>query len=180
MKTTKLLMVVLLAAVLVACGGGSAGNQAPVDVVKSAWQAIEKMDIDAAQQYVCQAQREEFAQEFDLSGGFGELVGAGDADVDTEAILDAMQINMEDMEYEEISQEGDEAVVNVQGTMKIDFDTDKLKAVMKDAMAASGESVSDEELDMALGMMEGMLGAGVPLDEEMTLIKEDGKWVICD
>jgi hypothetical protein len=64
--------------------------------------------------------------------------------------------------------------------MQINFDKDKLKAVMKDAMAASGESISDEELDMALGMMEGMLGAGVPLDEEMTLIKEDGKWVICD
>jgi major membrane immunogen (membrane-anchored lipoprotein) len=177
-KIRKLLFVgLLLSLVLVACGGGDGGDE-PVDVVKKAMQAVEKMDLDKAAEYVCEAQKEDFTSSFDLGSGLAGLTGA---ELDPEKVLDAMTIKMEDMEYEETSKDDDKAVVHMKGTMTIEFDKDKFKDIVKEFAEASGEAVPDEaELDMILGMMEGMLGEGVPVDDDMSLIKEEGKWVICE
>jgi major membrane immunogen (membrane-anchored lipoprotein) len=175
MKISKLLFVVLLFVLLLAaCGGGD--GDAPTDVVETAFKAIEKLDMDEASKYVCQAQKEEFISSFDVAGGLGDLVGPG---VDPDKVLDAVKIKLEGMEYQETSKSDDEAVVHIKGTLQMSFDKDKLKPLVKEAAEAAGQSVSDDEIDMLLGMVEGMLGEGVPIDEDMQLIKEDGKWVMC-
>jgi hypothetical protein len=62
----------------------------------------------------------------------------------------------------------------------MEFDTDKLKEVFKKMAEAEGQEVSDEELDMIVGMVAGMGSQEVEFEQDVEVIKEDGNWVVCD
>jgi hypothetical protein len=112
-----------------------------------------------------------------LTEGFAELQEMG---LDPDELLDAFKLNMTDMKYEEKSAGDDEAVVHVSGTMSLEFDTEKLKDFFKKTAEAAGQEVSDQELDMVVGIFEAMGGQEAPLDGDVKLVKEDGDWVVCD
>lgn len=175
MKAAKLLLIGLaLALTLTACGGSKGGDE-PTDVVKKAVKSSVKMDLDGAAKYVCQAQRDEFELDFDL---FSILDAMLDAELDPDDVLDAIKkIKLEDMEYEE-TKDDDQAVVHVEGTMKVELDQDKFKELVK-AAGESGPPISDEKIDSGLDILAGMLSQGMPIDDDIPLIKEDDKWVIC-
>jgi len=175
MNIKKLLFVGVLMALLVAAcggGGGSSGDD-PVATVKDFAKAMEKLDIEAAQKLVC----EQYKSEYDITSAFAEMEAAG---MDPDELLGAFKVNMKDMKYEKKSQEGDNAVVHMSGKISLGFDEGKLKSVLKKAMEAAGQSLSDEELDMAMGFFTSMAGQEQDFDGDVKLVKEDGKWVICD
>ena len=84
------------------------------------------------------------------------------------------------MKYEEKSKDGDKAVVHITGSMKLEFDTGKLKDFFRKAAEAAGETVTDEELDFIVEMMASTATQEEEIDDDLQLIKEDGKWVVCD
>jgi hypothetical protein len=175
MKTRKLLFVALLfALVLAACGGGGDGEE-PVAVVEKVVKAMESLDVEEASQYFCQERQDELAQT--LESGFEELEALG---MDPDELLDAFKLEMSDMKYEEKSKDDNTAVVGVSGTMSLDFDTDKLKEFFREAAEAAGQEVTDEQLDMMIGMFAAMGGQEAPVEGEVELVKEDGDWVVCD
>jgi hypothetical protein len=174
-KINRLLIVGLLGVILLAaCGGGSEGDE-PTAVVKEVVDAMQTLDVEAASENFCEEQKSELNSSLDE--GFAELEALG---LDPNELMDAFQLNFADLEYEERSQEGDEAVVHVSGTMSLDFDTEKLKDFFRQASEASGQEVSDQELDFVVGIFESMSGQEAPLDGDVKLIKEDGEWVVCD
>lgn len=175
MKTRMLLLISLfLSLVAVACGGGGSGD-APVDVVKSVVTAMEKLDVDEASEHFCNARKAELDDT--LASGFEDLEALG---MDPDELLEAFKLEMKDMEYEEKSKDGDKAVVRVSGSISLGFDTDKLKSFLKEAAEATGETVTDEQLDFVVSMFSAMAGQEAPFDGEVELIKEDGDWVVCD
>jgi hypothetical protein len=175
MKTSKLLLISLfLTLVLVACGGGGTSD-APVDVVKSVVKAMEDLDVDAASKHFCDARKAELDDT--LASGFEELEALG---MDPDELLEAIKLEMKDMSYEEKSKDGDKAVVGVSGTLSLGFDTEKLRSLLKQVAEAAGQTVTDEELDLVVGMFGAMAGQEAPFEGEVELIKEDGDWVVCD
>ena len=76
---------------------------------------------------------------------------------------------------------GDTATVPVTGTMKMTFDKEKLRPIIKQMLEAQGGGVqlTDEQIDAFLDQMGGA-GQGVPLNESMTLKQEGGAWKICE
>jgi len=175
MKARHFLFVALLFALaLVACGGGGDGDK-PVAVVEKVVKAMETLDVEEASKYFCKDKQDELAQT--LESGFEELEALG---MDPDELLAAFKLNMKDMKYEEKSTDGDKAVVGVSGNMSLDFDTDKLKEFFKKAAEAAGQEVTDEQLDMMMGMFTAMGGQEAPVEGDVELVKEDGKWVVCD
>jgi len=175
MKTGQLLFVALLfTLVLAACGGGGDGEK-PVAVVEKVVKAMESLDVEEASKYFCADKQDELAQTLD--SGFEELEALG---MDPDELLDAFKLKMSDMKYEEKSKDDNKAVVGVSGTMSLDFDTDKLKEFFRKAAEAAGQEVTDEQLDMMMGMFTAMGGQEAPVEGEVELVKEDGDWVVCD
>jgi hypothetical protein len=169
-----LLIALLFALTLAACGGGGDGEN-PTDVVEKVVDAMGTLDVEEASKYFCQERQDELAQT--LESGFEELEALG---MNPDDLLDAFKLNMTDMKYEEKSKDGDKAVVSVSGKMSLDFDTDKLKEFFRQAAEAAGQEVTDEQLDMMIGMFSAMGGQEAPIDGDVELVKEDGKWVVCD
>jgi hypothetical protein len=45
---------------------------------------------------------------------------------------------------------------------------------------ASGQNLTDQELDFMVTMANLILAQGLPLDADITLVQEAGQWLVCD
>jgi hypothetical protein len=166
-----LFSVLLLSLALAACGGGS-DSSGPVDAAKNLVKALEKLDMEESNKYLCKAQQADMDEL-----GLDELEAMG---IDPDELMDAFMIETSDMEYKEKDKDDDRATVSISGKIEMEFDTDKLKEVFKKMAEAEGQEVSDEELDMIVGMVAGMGSQEVEFEQDVEVIKEDGNWVVCD
>ncbi len=165
----------LLATVVAACGGSSGPGNDPAGTVKALAAAINAGQLEKVPDFACAAQKEQVKQQFDFSGLAGEALGG----MDVGDIGDAIKINIANLKVTEKSREGDTATVTMAGTMKMTFDKDKLKALVKKAAEASGMPFDDAQIEAALAMMSG-LGGEQELNDDLTLKNEGGTWLICD
>jgi hypothetical protein len=175
-----LFLTMALGFTLVACGGGDDDGGDPVAVVKDLFKAIEDEKFDTIPDLACAAQKEEVATSFDFGAMIGSSFGA--EDVDPQLVLDAMSFKFSDPEYKEVSKSGDKAVVHAKGRLEISVDPDKFKVLVRELLAGQGlEDVPDDMIDQAMGpALEQFENFGEDIDEDFELIKEDGKWLICE
>ncbi len=175
MLRTLALTAVLIAGV-VGCGGTVAHQSEPAGAVKSALDAAQTGGLAALEPYACAAQKEEIAGLF----GGGSLDSLGGLGVDADELFDAMKIEFKDVQTTEKSKAGMNAVVNVKGTMNITIDPAKMREFVKSMMEAQGQTVDDATLDLAIGAMSSQLSQSQALDEDVSVVQEGGKWLICD
>lgn len=164
----------ILVALLAGCGGSSGPSSDPVGTVKSALNAMSSGNLSSLGQYACAAQQSSLPSLLGGSGATGALPsGFGD-------IFSSMKITYENLDVKQSSVSGDTATVHVKGTMKVTFDDAKMKEFIKQMLGASGQTVDDATINMALAAMKTELsGSGTSLDEDITLKNEGGKWLIC-
>lgn len=176
MKRLSWLLVVLMVAAVVsaACGGGGSGSD-PVGVVKDLMNAVQSKNFDAVGNYACAAVKDQITQTFNPAGS---LAGTG---VDTKKMLDAMTITMTDMTYTKTNETADKATVQVKGKVSIKMDREKFKAFLTDMIKsqASGVTPTDDMINSALDSAMAQFENAQDVDNTMNLIKENGKWVVC-
>jgi hypothetical protein len=147
----------------------------PVDVVRSLMDAVEQLDTETASEYFCAGYATQLEDE--LKDGFGESEAMG---LDLDDLAAALKLEVRDVTYEEVGREDGQAVVRIVGSMKVEFDTEQLKAIVKAGAEAQGQTLSDEEVALFVTMFSAMATQEFPLDGDVELIKENGKWVVCD
>lgn len=170
-----LIAVVVLSAVLTACGGGGATTSDPASAVKGAMTAITEKNFTKLSEYVCAAQKDKVEQTFNPAGA---LTG-GAPGIDTQKVLDAMTIKLENGEFTKISETGDKAEVQMKGKLSISVDKEKFKAVLLDIAKAQGQELPADQMDQVLEMVVGQFSQGIDLDEKVAVVKENGKWLMC-
>ena len=73
-----------------------------------------------------------------------------------------------------------ESATAVTGSMKVTFDTEKIRPIFKQMMEAQGgASMTDAQIDALIATVAGS-GQDVPLNETLDLKKENGAWKICE
>jgi hypothetical protein len=174
-RTGRLVAGAVLVALLAGCGGSGPGSD-PVATVKDMMNVVSAGQWDKIPDYACEAQKQELREEFDFSGAAGSALGGLDAG----DIGEALKISFANLEVKEKSREGDKAVVSVSGKVKLEFDTAKLKELVRKAAEAQGQAITDEQLDMALGMLSGLGGMEQDMSNDFPLVNEGGKWLICE
>jgi hypothetical protein len=153
----------------------ASGSMEPVDVVRSLMDAVEQLDTEAASEYLCAAQDIQFEDE--LKEGFGESEAMG---LDPDELMAALMLDVKDMTYEEVSRGDAQAVVHMAGSMKVEFDAEQLKAILKAGAEAQGQTLSDEQAALFITMFNAMATQEFPLEGDVELIVENGTWVVCD
>lgn len=166
---------IALAMVVAACGGSSGPGSDPAGTVKSALDAMSSGNLDTLAQYACAAQKDTLPSILGGSSASGALPsGFGD-------IFSSMKITYDNLDVKQTNVTGDTATVHVTGTMKVTFDDAKMKEFLKQMMGATGQTVDDATLNMALAAMKSELGGtGTAMDQDITLKNEGGKWLICE
>ncbi len=173
MKRVSLLVTVLVVAgvVLSACGGAAAAD--PAGVTKDAMQAVVDKNFTKLADLTCAAQKSNVQNMFNPAGQLAQL------GIDTQQLLDSMSFSLQNAEYTKVSENGDKAVVTVKGKLAIKVDKDKFKTVMKAIAQAQGQTLTDDQLDQVLTPMLTQFEAGTDLNQNLDLVKENGKWVLC-
>jgi hypothetical protein len=174
MKRLNSLLAVLfvLSIVLTACGGSSGAD--PVSAVKDLMQAVQDKKFDALGNLVCAAQKDELTATFDPAAS---MAGTG---IDVKAMLDAMTISTSNVQYTKKSETGDNAVVAITGNMTVKIDRVKFTPILKQILKAqSGQDVTDDQVNQIMDAAISSLEQGQDLTQDMVVVKENGKWVVC-
>jgi hypothetical protein len=175
----SIVVVPMLIAACSGSGGGPLGGGGgdPAAVVKDALAKVAAKDVDGLAGLACAGQADQVRKDFD----FGNALASSVPGVDPQAITDSISIDTSGVTVGTPVINGDTATVPVSGTMKMNFDKEKLRPIIKQIMEAQGGGVqlTDDQIDMFLDQMTGS-GQGIPMDESLTLKNEGGSWKICD
>jgi hypothetical protein len=161
--------------VVAACGGSAGTANDPQGVVKSAMEAVSSGGLTRLTDYVCAAKKNDVTTIFG-EGGMGSLASAG---IDPTAFMNAMQVKVTNIATTEKARTDTTATVHVTGDTAITFDKAKLRDLMKTVLAAQGKPTDDATLDLVMNAMSSQLSTTQKLDEDVNVVNEGGKWLIC-
>jgi hypothetical protein len=143
-------------------------------VVKDALAKVAAKDIAGIGSLACAGQADKLKSELDMSSSLGASLPG----VDTKGLVDSVQIDTSAVQVGTPTVSGDTAQVPLSGSMKLTFDKDKLRPIIKAEMQQSGQTLTDDQIDTLITSMGGGL-SNVPVNESMQLKNENGAWKIC-
>jgi hypothetical protein len=173
--------IVVVPLLLAACSGSGSplggGGGDPAAVVKDALAKAAAKDTAGLTSLACAGYADQLAEQLDMSNAFGGQIPG----VDAQALADSVQIDTSGVQVGTPTVSGDTATVPLTGTMKMNFDKEKIRPIIKQVMEAQGGGVTmtDEQIDQLLDSFTGA-GQGIPIDDTMTLKNEGGSWKICE
>lgn len=170
-------LTIVLVLALGACSGTPAANtDNPAGTVSAAFAAAQSGGITKLADFACAAHKNDIAAAF----GGADLSGLSALGIKPEDITGAMAMTFDNVTTKEVTKSESAATVHVTGDMKMSIDKDKFKVLMKTVMAAQGAPVDDATLDTMMTAMSSQLSQTQKLDEDVNVVKEDGKWLLCE
>ena len=162
-------------ALAVAACAPAAPADGPGAVVTDALAKVAAKDLEGLRPLACAGQEDRIRDQLGLPGGIGGELLPG---LDTQALLDAVQLGVGDVKAGDAVIEGDVAEVPVTGTIKVTFDAAAMRPILRQVLDQQGTTMTDEQLDALLKTLQSY-GQDVPVDETVRLVREDGDWKIC-
>ena len=177
MHANRLVGALLGAVVLVsvACGGGAGTANDPEGTVKTALAAASSGGIAKLTDYMCAAQKNDPAALFGT--GSDSLKAAG---IDPTEMFNAMSISVANLTTSTKTKTDTAATVHVTGDSTVTVDTTKFREIMKKVLAAQGKPADDATLTLVMNAMSAQLSKTSKIDEDIQLVNEGGKWLLCD
>ncbi len=166
-RAASLLMAVTLTLVAGSVAAPTAAADSPEAAVNQLLDAVEGGDYEAIDTLVCEAERSAVRAMLDP----GEAMGMAEA-------RELLTFSVADRVVEVLSEDGDEATVRFSGTMSMNVAGDIEEVALSLLEADMGE-MSQEDIDLMLPFLEMALTQTVPVDEELTVVREDSEWVVC-
>ena len=166
-----------LALTLAACGAaGPAAGSDPQGTVTAALTAAQSGGLAKLSDFACAAHKDDIAKAI---GGqdLGALEGSG---VSVNDLLSALQVSFENVATKEVSKTDKAATVHVTADMKMNFDKEKFKTILKTMFTAKGLPADDATIDAMLTGMAGAMTQTQKIEEDIALTNEGGKWLICE
>ena len=173
--------VLLATTVLIAVLGGcspSAPADEPAAVVGDALAKVAAKDLDGLRGLSCSGQAEGISNLLGLPGEIGDIGAGMLSGFDVGALLDAVRLDTSGVKAGASVIDGDTAEVPVTGTLRVTFDKDTIRPILRPLVEQQGSPMTDEQLDALLGTLEAY-GQDVPLDLTLRLVREGDAWKIC-
>jgi hypothetical protein len=162
-------------ATLAACAP-SAPPDSPAGVVKQAIELAAKKDLEGLRGLACAGQEEMIEDQLGMTGALD--AGALLPGLDMQGLLDAVRVDVQELEAGEAAVDGDSAEVPVVGTVKITFDKEAMRPILAALLEQNGTTMTDDQLSALLDSLEAY-GSDLPVDEVISLTREEGAWKIC-
>ena len=147
----------------------------PEATIQGFMDAVAAKDFEALPGYFCEAEAEQAAQ-FDMAALAGEMPEG----MDVSTLLDAFIFDVSLDSLEVVSESETEATVRVVGSMGMDIDADALLPFVETVIEMSGMEADEATVAMFMDIVASEFEAEVEeIDDEVTLVSEDGAWRIC-
>ena len=169
-------LIVGLILTITACGGSAAPANDPVGTVNAAIAAAQSGGIAKLTDFACAAHKNDIAGAF----GGGDLSALTAAGIKPEDVFGAMTMSFANVSAKEVSKTDTTAKVHVTGDMTITFDKEKFKTIAKALLTAQGMPGDDTTVNAMVDAMAGQLSSAQKLDEDINVVNENGKWLICE
>lgn len=179
MKRFRIALVAMTLGVVLsvgACSGSPAAANDPTGTVTAALSAVNSGGVAKLTDFACAARKADIANAF----GGGSLAQLEQAGLKAADVFNALSLTFENVKATEVSRTATAAKVHVTGSMKMTFDKDKFKALMKTVLTTQGLPADDATIDAALTAMSAQMSQAQPVDEDIDVVNEGGKWLICD
>jgi len=169
-------LLIVASAILAACGGGGRGGD-PAATIQEAFRRMEAKQFDKIAELACEAKRADLAETLD----FGAAMSQALPGIDAQQVLDSLSIKVANLDVKEVSRSGNEAVYHVKGDLTMTFDPEKFKPILKEVLKSQGlGDMDDATLDSFLGPMLEQAQQATAIDDDVNMVNEGGKWLICD
>jgi hypothetical protein len=155
-------------------GGGGGGND-PVSAANAAMAAAESGGFGKLTEFACAAQKDDIASAFG-SSDMSQLTSLG---IDPNELFNSMKIDFQDMSVTPVSVSGSDATVHMKGKIAVTVDPAAARNLVKKILEAQNITATDEMIDAALSQMSGSFSQTNDIDEDVKMVQENGKWVIC-
>ncbi len=174
-RAAALVLTMLMA--VAGCGGAAGGpTNDPAGSVTNALAAVSTGGLAKVTDYACAAHKNDLVNAF----GGGNAAALAAAGIKPEDLFAAMSMSFSNVVAKEVSKTDTAAKVHVTADMKITIDKDKFKALMKTVLAAQGQPTDDTTLDAMLSGMTGALEQSQKFDQDVAVVNEGGKWLLCE
>ena len=173
----RLALLAVIVMVFAACGGAGGPSSDPAASVKAAFDAAASGGLTKLDDFACAAQKGKIAEAFGGAAGVDTFTQAG---IKLDDVMNAMTVKFDNVTAKETSRADTNATVHVTGNMTITVDPAKFKPILKAMLAAEGAPADDATIDAAMTAMSGSLSKSQPLDSDIKVVNEGGKWLICE
>lgn len=148
----------------------------PESVVLEALGKVATKDVDGLRTLACAGQEDMIRDQLGLAGalGNGDLIPG----LDTQALLDAVNLDVSKVQLGNAAIDGDVAQVPVTGTLKVTFDAAAMRPILKQLLASQGTTMTDAQVDALLKTL-ASYGQDIPLEQSVRLVRESGTWKVC-
>ena len=172
---TLVLGLTLFTTLIAACGGAAlVGGDDPAGITRQALTDLQAKDLTKLTDIACAADKADIANSF--TGGLGNALPGADPN----QVLQAVNIDTSKVTVGTPVVNGDTATVPLSGSMHIQIDTEKIKPIVKAALASQGLPNDDATVTAALSVMGSAAGQDIPMDSQpLKLVKENGAWKVC-
>jgi hypothetical protein len=160
---------------IAACSGGIGGGNDPVSAANAAMAAAESGGFAKLQDFACAAKRDDVASAFG-SSDMSQLTALG---IDPNEVFNSMKIDFQDMAVTPVSASGSEATVHMKGKVAVSLDQAQARELVKKILEAQGVGATDQMVDAAMAQMGSSFSQTNDIDEDVKMVQENGKWVIC-
>lgn len=166
--------IVVLAVLLAACGSAPAPAD-PSATIRAALAAAESGGLGKLVDYACAARKG------DITGAFGggDLAALEAAGLKAEDVFAAMSVKFENVTTKELSRTDTSATVQVTGDIRMSIDRQKFRELIRTILTAQGQPADDATIDKALELASERLTQPQKLDNQVLVVNEGGKWLIC-
>ncbi len=162
---------------LVAACAPASPSDGPDAVVNEALAKVAAKDVEGLRPLACAGQEDLIRDQLGLPGAVGgslDLVPG----LDTQALLDAVKLDVTGVKLGDPAIDGDVAQVPVTGTLKVTFEPVAMRPILRQVLDQQGTTMTDEQLDALIKTL-GAYGQDVPLDQSVRVVRESGAWKIC-
>ena len=171
-RATGLLAALVVAFSSLAVAGPVAAADSPEAAVNELIDMVVSGDFSAIDRVVCEEQHGAALRQFELRASLG-------VPSETGPTLAAITSQIESRNVELISQDGEVAIVRMSVTRTMALDEDEARELVRAMLEAEGEQVEDDDLDFMVPLMTAAFSEGQVIDEELTLLREGGQWLVC-
>jgi hypothetical protein len=160
----------------VAACAPAAPADGPGAVVNEALLKVAAKDIAGLRTLACAGQEDLIRDQLGFPAAMGSDLIPG---MDTEALLDAVNLDVAGVRLGDAVIDGDVAQVPVTGTLTVTFDAEAMRPILRQFLESQGgTTMTDAQLDALLTTL-ATQGQDLPLEQSVRLVRETGAWRIC-